>query len=120
MCPCDQFASCLHLSFRVLFRADELSQGLMADQDTDDSRVGGGTGGGYSGPVPGFEHPPATGLSSADAGGGGHSRAASSHVPSQVRPCVGRQAARECMQTDDAVAHGPRRHAPCQHAVMWV
>ena len=57
----------------------------MADQDNDDSRVGGGTGGGYSGPVPGFERPPATGLSAADAQGGSGARAGASHVPSQVR-----------------------------------
>ena len=111
VCTCAPQLSCAD-------RADELSQGLMADQDTDDSRVGGGTGGGYSGPVPGFEHPPATGLSSADAGGGSHSRAASSHVPSQVRSCVDAQAARSaCKQTmllqriHCSMSHvGPLRH----------
>lgn len=63
----------------LLSYADELNQGLMADQDNDDSRVVGGTGGGYSGPVPGFEHPPAV-----DAAGSSSLTGAPSHVPSQV------------------------------------
>lgn len=55
----------------------------MAEQDNDDSRVGGSAVGGYSGPVPGFEHaPPSAGDAAA---GGSGLRAATSHVPSQVR-----------------------------------
>ncbi len=58
---------------------DQLNQGLLAGEATDDSRQYGGGGGGYSGPVPGYESQP---VASEAAGG---SRNVQGHVPSQVR-----------------------------------